>query len=311
MTALAPLRRFVAIVAAATAFGSMACAADTETKEGTTVDEGQLTNIFFGGGTTTGTISTVYVPPPRYTPQQLNAFVGQAWRYVLGGPAPTQACNDGSSVLTKAPGLVKLRSAVAAYGTSALVDDTHGDPEMPKGTCQITKADPAFYPNGTKSVDGLTVGVAHLYCYDVADAFDAINAMTKGTMPVSTLDQCWDNSGSAGYSASSYAASDFFQITALNEQHGCSPAPCSYTNKLVRMDIDPEPAHLNGSLAGSGTYASAYFTNGGASTWGYQWPSSWAVGSVPAGYPCATYAAAAGTLLYSTIQASGSYRKCM
>ncbi len=72
----------------------------------------------------------------------------------------------------------------------------------------------------------------------------------------------------------------------------------------------PEPAHLNGSLYGNGSAASATLTNSHTMTYGYRWPGSWAVGSAPGGTPCATYAAGAGTILYSVIQASGSYRKC-
>ena len=73
----------------------------------------------------------------------------------------------------------------------------------------------------------------------------------------------------------------------------------------------PEPARLNASLSGKNSSASATYTYSNVSTRAYQWPGTWAVGSIQPGTPCATYAAATGTTLYSTIQASGSYRKCL
>ena len=72
----------------------------------------------------------------------------------------------------------------------------------------------------------------------------------------------------------------------------------------------PEPAHLNGSLHGNGSAASATYVTSKASTRAYQWTGSWAAGSAPAGAPCSTTAVAAGAMLMSVIQASGSYRKC-
>ena len=73
----------------------------------------------------------------------------------------------------------------------------------------------------------------------------------------------------------------------------------------------PEPAHLNGPLSANGSTAGATFVNSGVATTGFRWTGSWAVGSAPSGTPCATYAAPVGTLLMTTIQASGSYRRCL
>jgi hypothetical protein len=73
----------------------------------------------------------------------------------------------------------------------------------------------------------------------------------------------------------------------------------------------PEPAYLNGSLYTNGSSAAATYTISQTKTDGYQWTSTWVLGSLPAGAPCATSQVPAGTTLYSTIRASGSYRKCM
>ena len=72
----------------------------------------------------------------------------------------------------------------------------------------------------------------------------------------------------------------------------------------------PEPAHLNGPLYGSGSAASATLISSRTTMTGYQLSGSWVVSNLPAGAPCATYAAGPGTLLTQTIQASGPYRKC-
>jgi len=73
----------------------------------------------------------------------------------------------------------------------------------------------------------------------------------------------------------------------------------------------PEPARLNGPLYGNGSAASATYVTTKLPTSAHQWPGSWAVGSIPSGTPCATYYAPPGTILVSSIQASGNYRKCM
>jgi hypothetical protein len=72
----------------------------------------------------------------------------------------------------------------------------------------------------------------------------------------------------------------------------------------------PEPARLNASLYGNGSAASATYTQSQLPTTAVQWPGSWAVGNIPAGTPCATYAVPAGVTLTSIIYAQGSYRKC-
>ena len=73
----------------------------------------------------------------------------------------------------------------------------------------------------------------------------------------------------------------------------------------------PEPARLDGSLTGTATSTLAVLISSNTPTYAYQFGSSWAPGSVPAGTPCATYAATPGTILTMTIRASGAYRKCM
>jgi hypothetical protein len=72
----------------------------------------------------------------------------------------------------------------------------------------------------------------------------------------------------------------------------------------------PEPARLNTTLYASGATSATYVTTL-RSTSGYFLSGSWTASSLPAGYPCSTtYPVAAGTTLYTTVQAVGNYRKC-
>lgn len=114
------------------------------------------------------------------------------------------------------------------------------------------------------------------------------------------LDACW------GAGAQTFWTVKSVKTVTSAEDDGKHITP----HYSLDLQIDPEPAHLNGSLYANGSGASATYANSGGGTYGYRWPGSWAVGSVPAGASCATYAAGAGTLLTATIQASGSYRKC-
>jgi hypothetical protein len=73
----------------------------------------------------------------------------------------------------------------------------------------------------------------------------------------------------------------------------------------------PEPARLNSTLYASGASSATYIESNQATS-GYFLSSSWTPSSLPAGYPCSTtYPVPAGTILYKTVQASGSYRRCL
>jgi hypothetical protein len=76
------------------------------------------------------------------------------------------------------------------------------------------------------------------------------------------------------------------------------------------MVIDPEPANLDTSLSGTGSWAYATYNNTGAATYGMQVPKTWTSSWVWAGYPCAEYSATAGTTLIGTVIASGGYKRC-
>jgi hypothetical protein len=72
----------------------------------------------------------------------------------------------------------------------------------------------------------------------------------------------------------------------------------------------PEPARLNSTLYSSGP-SSATYVNTLGSTSGYFLSSSWTPSTIPAGYPCSTtYPRSSGTTLYTTVYASGNYRRC-
>jgi hypothetical protein len=76
------------------------------------------------------------------------------------------------------------------------------------------------------------------------------------------------------------------------------------------MQLDPEPARLNGTLYYRST-AAATLTTTNASATAYQWSSGWAAGSMPVGAPCTTGSTTyIGTILYSTIQGYGTMRSC-
>lgn len=81
--------------------------------------------------------------------------------------------------------------------------------------------------------------------------------------------------------------------------HGASPV------------FAPEPARLTSTLYGSGASSAMYVTTL-KPTSAYFLSSSWTWSSLPAGYPCSTtYPRPSGVTVYSTIQASGNYRKCV
>lgn len=228
-----------------------------------------------------------------YTNVNLLVRVSQVHAYILGGKAPTLTCANGTDVRVSAPGVDSLRRALAA-GAPPAAAGAHG-------TCTAGPGCVGLVCTATATVDGLDTGVTRVSCADL-DLSDtaAMSAVSD------QLDQCWYN-GVVGL-----RASDFWNVRGIHSAapYGmqCDDCQPSYS---VQLEIDPEPAHLNGALFGNGSSASATFAQSLAATRGYRWPGSWAVGSAPAGAPCATYAASAGTILYSTIQAAGSYRKCM
>ena len=74
--------------------------------------------------------------------------------------------------------------------------------------------------------------------------------------------------------------------------------------------LAPEPARLNGALTASSVPAT--YVDSSVKTNAYFLSStSWTLSSIPAGAPCSTtWGLAAGTTIYSVVQASGNYRKC-
>ena len=149
------------------------------------------------------------------------------------------------------------------------------------GTCTLEPGPPT-------TVHGLKAGVKNLSCTGLAAAdLAAIECIAA------SVDRCWH----AG-------ARDFFIVgdsRVTDRDDG---------NYDLRMAIDPEPVTLNGSLSGNESAAPATYANSGGFVWAYQFPSSWAVSSLPPGTPCANYAAPAGATLYGIIVADGNYRKC-
>lgn len=230
------------------------------------------------------TVAGEAVSGTTYTKKELSLRVTEVYRYVMGGADPSFKCTYGGSPLWDNPGLAVLRSDLAATA-----------PGSPAGhdTCSTVGAQE--WP-----VDGIDVSAVHVHCPYVSTDVDlkAIAAIPR------TLDHCWYN----GTDTAAPVASDFWDVKVfVADQSNLKSA--GYRSLDIR--IDPEPAHLNGALTSKGSAASATFTISNAPTTAFQWPSSWAVGNMPAGAPCATYAAGSGVILYSTIQASGSYRKCM
>jgi hypothetical protein len=98
----------------------------------------------------------------------------------------------------------------------------------------------------------------------------------------------------------------FWHITCFMEQQ--SPDGTYYTGF---MEVDPQPATINAPLGSSSTTAAATYVNTATTTTAHFWPGSWTIGSKPAGAPCSPGDVPNGTVLTSTIQAAGNYRKCM
>lgn len=277
---------------AALVVASIGCAAEQETKqEDTKSDEGAAT-FYAGGYVTSG--ATVMAPPPPPPPTAadllLNKKVQAAWAFALGSgtdPVSQYPCANGATSIS-ALSVLRSRTALSHWQTGAV---TYTDTNV--HACQVRQV-------GAGSIANINVQISRLVCSlqnDRAPWNEGGDASTIYNSP-NEVDACWP--GSKKF----WQAGSWIERTDTNDAIGI-------THWIdLDLQVDPEPAHLNGSLYANGSSASATYQTSNTATYGYQWPGSWAVGSVPAGAPCATYAATSGTLLTSIIMASGSYRKC-
>jgi hypothetical protein len=136
---------------------------------------------------------------------------------------------------------------------------------------------------------------------DIVNCPSLTQAQTDAVWSISaSLDQCWGS-----------GASGFWTITAIANSNTTGRKTQDGTVAIL-MKIDPEPAHLDTSLAGgSGSWAYATYVNSLLPTTVSKWPGTWTAGSLAAGTPCSTYDLPAGSDAVRSIYATGSYRKCM
>jgi hypothetical protein len=161
-------------------------------------------------------------------------------------------------------------------------------------------------------------------CFGVKTNVDNIRNFANSGM--CTLQAPADGSTVCGLEASKYqlkcggsAAWDYMNA-AIGYMDACFVPGTAYfffpgSQDNTTMYMDPEPARLTQSLAGStGATAAAVYVNTAASTTAVKGPSTYTSGGTnppAAGSPCSTGDLPVNTETTHMIQASGSYRKCL
>jgi hypothetical protein len=142
---------------------------------------------------------------------------------------------------------------------------------------------------------GLAAGLHTLSCYGLNES-DKAAIFTIG----STMDACW-GAGSSGL----WAVQTMVTVCRTSG----SQVIKTYD---ITAEVDPEPARIAWGLNGGTTTAAATYINSGAPTSAVRWPAGWTYNtSLAGGTACAALDVPAQTVLYSAIQASGNYRRCL
>lgn len=227
------------------------------------------------------------------TQQKANALM----KYMMGGPSPFPSGTGGCMNLL---GLISCPNACAE--AKYAIDDMKAKMDSPKkdwlgnqtgvntGACQWTN-------NALNNDCGVSIATMTLTCNpdlitgllswgfgtDLDSDFRAATSTWNGT---NAMDACFGTQGLGRF---------FF--------------PGHFSGNSV--PIDPEPAQAQIALSGSnGATAAAVYTTSLTATSIVKWPSSYIVGSVPAGLPCSPVDLTLGSTTAHVIQAVGSYRKC-
>lgn len=263
------------------------CAAsDEQTRESETTESTSEALKIFNGGLTDPPPMVIDPVPPHpssiLTNREGQKRVTSVWKYVTGGSThpldlyPTAL--DSKQVLAFRANLTTLRDLMAANATD------------PAHSCDTFQWGSRYIDNYNDSDDpAISVAVEYYSCSGITlSQVNQIKAISGA------IDAAWPG------------AKAFWHITCFTETLDASG---NYYTGFG--EADPEPARLNTSLTTNGSTASATYLNTSVGTSAYRWTSSWTSGSAPAGLPCATVSVSQGTTIYATLQASGSFRKCM
>jgi hypothetical protein len=132
--------------------------------------------------------------------------------------------------------------------------------------------------------------------YSVTCTNVSATTQTKIGAIAERMDACWG-----------HGVSGFFNYAA-----GSSMKKVGYSQYELKLKIDPMPAYVAQNLDAYNTTVTGYYTTTWEQTTVARWPSGWTLDSTKvAGQPCSNVDLGAWYTTIKTIQASGSYRRCI